>query len=99
MKKLRFMFIAGVTGVLWLTTQYVFANPGEDSPKQPPIEVVETDEEETVNADAFEPGKWVDKAVVMLEEQMTKSPDKRIPQTHLALSSSVCLLASMPWPR
>jgi len=80
MKKLRFMFISGVTGALSLFPQFVYANPGEDVPKQPPVEAVEPYDEELVSADAFEPGLWVDKAVAMLEEQMTKSPDKRIPQ-------------------
>ena len=91
MKKFRYMFIAGVTGALSLFPQFVYANPGEDAPKQPTMEAVEDDEDEPVSADAFEPGLWVDKAVVMLEEQMTKSPDKRIPQALLGNAKCVVL--------
>ena len=40
---------------------------------------VDEAETATTTAEAFEPGKWLDKAVVMLDEQMAKSPDKRIP--------------------
>ena len=41
MKKFRYMFIAGVTGALSLFPQFVYANPGEDAPKQPPVEAVD----------------------------------------------------------
>lgn len=83
MNNLRVMFLVVVIGMLSLPTQLIYANPGEDTPKQPPVEAVEDDEDELVSADAFEPGLWVEKAVTMLEEQITKSPDKRIPQTLL----------------
>lgn len=91
MKKLRSIFIASIAGALCLSSQFVFSNPEVDSSSQPPVDAVETDEEETASADVFEPGKWVDKAVVMLEEQMTNSPDKRIPQALLNNARCVVL--------
>ena len=35
------LFIAGVTGALSLFRQFVYANPGEDVTKQPPVEAVD----------------------------------------------------------
>jgi lipid-binding SYLF domain-containing protein len=91
MNKFLNILIACMTCVLPLSSQFVYANPGEGATKQDPVEVVASDEDEVVSADVFEPGKWIDKAVLMLEEQMTKSPDKRIPQTLLDNAQCVVL--------
>ncbi|MDH3692007.1 MAG: lipid-binding SYLF domain-containing protein [Gammaproteobacteria bacterium] len=47
--------------------------------------------EESVGADVFEPGKWTEKAVTMLDEQMNQSPDKRIPKGLLQKAKCVAL--------
>lgn len=93
MKISRFALIAGMMGALLAASHVVTATPAEDKGKQAPVENVSVDEDETAIAtsDAFEPGKWVDKAVVMLDEQMAKSPDKRIPQALLNNAKCVVL--------
>ena len=93
MKLSKLIMITGMMSALLASSQVVAANPAENAEKQPPMVDVTADEDETATttAEAFEPGKWVDKAVVMLDEQMAKSPDKRIPQALLNNAKCVVL--------